>query len=407
MPKPIRSRNRIFRRILCGASKNILHISDNLVMGIGRVYRRLSFPVLNAVSRNIGDVGHLIGTLPPLQVWRLNNSGRDIIFVGTMKSLPEIKMLLYGEYVPQERLADVALWNLDEEIRNWLNDGTELVVCQLSRLYHPQPGTSINFAIPVWVNQLIHYPDDFDHLLRGRGPSNIRRQLNKCRKSGFSYRFSRSKADFDDFYHRMYLPFVKKRHTERAFIAPYPLQWDYWIKRGGGGLLQVIKDGKAVAGAICYVHKGICHNIEIGILDSDPALLKLGVNTFLFWAVADWGHSVGAVSYNMGASRSWCSNGAFDWKAEWGAHVVQRPRACPRWSFYANRLSTPLREQINRAGLISEINGKHYSVMVGDSTGELESSELNTRLAAARKRHLEGFAVVIPDAETAVYDSVV
>ena len=372
----------------------VIDLCDLLLMDV----YRLPWPnVQNAarrIARCVGDIAWLLRAFPRLSAYRLEGPQFSIVFVGTDRGLLEIGPLLFPEEEihPQE-MGRIPLWQLSCRARQLLSGGqADLVICELSRIHPRRPQAPISFTVPVWVQQSLPIPDPLKSLISGKRFATERHRLNKARRTGFSYRFSQAKADFDHFHYHMYLPYVTTRHGDRALTARYEDQWRRWFVNGG--LVLVTQYDEPVAGVLCYIVGDTCFDIERGVLDVAPELFRQGIETMVTWYAIDWAHQQGAKTYDMGGSRGWRSSGSFNSKRRWGARVARRKRIYGTWTFLGRAFPSALQSHLNKLGFISEIDGRFYGVMLSslpDSTAEID---VERELSAAKDQGLDGLVVI-------------
>jgi hypothetical protein len=354
---PRRWLHRAVRRI-----SDVLALSSiRFRMGAFRGSRLFPVSVRNGLGQVLGDMGRLTGDLLEKPVWRATDSNLEIFFVGSQKGCKDVLPLFFFGNASYEQIGSVSAFTVTRKMEQWLQGGADLVVAELSRIHPFRPKAPIVFAVPHWVSQIIEYPEHMDTLLAGNRYNNLRRNINKSRKAGCEWRFSRSREDFDYFYKYLYRPFIQSRHKDSAHIAPYPLQWDFWIDKAQGGLVMVTQAGETVAGAICLVKDEVCYNIEIGVLDPHETRMQQGINAFLFWSVAEWGKQQGAKFYNMGGSFGWRADGTFRWKRKWGSRVISDKKPNHLFVFGANRFSPELMEKVNSIGFVCETRDRSIS----------------------------------------------
>ena len=146
-----------------------------------------------------------------------------------------------------------------------------------------------------------------------------------------------------------------------------------------GGLNSATENGLPVAGSICIRTGKICHGIEEGILHNDSELIKLGMNALLVWCTILWARDQGSKYLHLGSSHAWCENGAFDFKAGWGAKVVRRKKIYPNWYFASDNLPDSLGRIFNQINFICENNDKFYALYIEDKRYQDNSQELIAR----------------------------
>lgn len=355
-----------------------IDVGDMFLVDGYRVPARIK-PQVHGLVRWLGDVCFMIQDFPKVTVTELKGSGWRVLFIGAPANLSEIRKVLFeGEAVEQRTVGRVPVWKLGQQSAEWLNGEADLIVSELSRRSPWQPRGAIRFVIPVWCNMFLALPSPIESILSGNKRKRVRQRIKKGQEAGFEYRFSRAKEDFDEFHYRMYIPFVKARHGERALVSTYEHQWTRWFQRGG--LVVITQNGKSVAGALCFIADGVCHSVEGGILDADPELLGQELNGMIDWFTMMWAQEQGAAALNMGGTRARRNDGTFLYKHQWGAKPDRRNTKLVRpWTFVAGHtLPESLRERINEIGFISEIEGQYYGVHLQDNSSPLPETAVQS-----------------------------
>jgi hypothetical protein len=380
----------------------VIDLCSKVLDGAYRVSWPAAQGVLRRSARFVGDTVWLVRDLPRMSAYKLIGKDWAVVFVGSEQGLSELRDLIFAEeQSSRQEMGRFELWKLPAQTERWLAEGADLVVCELSRIYPWRFRARFTLTVPTWVHQILPIPEPPERLLGGGRVRSMRKIIHKAEKSGFSYRFSQSKADFDYFYYRMYLPYVNGRHGQSALVTRYDKQWKERFNRGG--LILVTCNDTPVAGALCYVADDTCYVIEGGILDNDPRLLQQGVNVLFTWYPLLWGHSQGAKVLDIGGSRAWCSNGSFIHKRRWGAQVAAPNEVYSNWTLLAQDLPVSLQDRLNQIEFVSERKGNFYSVLLkGDTIAVQEGPAVCAQLAKARKHGLAGLAVVSPYS-TAIY----
>lgn len=335
-------------------------------------------PQVHGLVRWLGDMCFILQDFPKVTVTALQGCGWRILFLGSPHNLPEIRKMIFGsEEVEEHSVGRVALWNLPQQSKAWLNGEADLIISELSRRSPWQLKGAIRFVIPIWFNMVVKLPDPIESILNGRKRKRARQRVKKGHEAGFEYRFSQAKADFDAFHYRMYIPFVKARHGEGALVSTYEHQWKRWFQRGG--LVLVTQNGHSVGGALCYIADGVCHSVEGGILDADPELVEQELNGISDWYTMMWAKGKGAQYMNMGGTRPRRNDGVFLYKRRWGATPSKANLKLSHvWTFAAARhLPESLLERLNAIGLISEIDDQYYGVHIHNEASPLSESVLH------------------------------
>lgn len=368
----------------------------NLVLAdVHRIRWRPLRNVVHRAARLVGDACWCLRDYPRMSAYRASGPRWTIVFVGSAQGFAQACRMFYpdgdAECVEAGR---VPVWRLGAEAQRWFV-GAHLVIGELSRLWSHAWKAPIAFTSPTWVHQVVPVQADVDDMLAGPDRKEMRNRVGRARRAGFSWRFSQSDSDFNEFYHRMYVPYVSARHGELALVSPKTAQRTQWFKRGG--LVLATQGPRAVGGALIHMPFDVCHLIEAGVLDDDRLLRRQEINAFLFSSVIAWGREHGAAECNLGGSRAHCANGSFRFKSEWGARVVRTKRIHAVWRFLARTdLPKPLADHVNAAGFISEVGGRFYRVCLGRKAQSPGRADYERELASAARDGLSGVVVVSP-----------
>ena len=370
----------------------IIDLSDMIFMDVYRLPWPTAQNVVKKITRCVGDISWLLRAFPRLSAYKLAGTEWTIIFVGEDRDLLEMRHLFFPEGVVQQELGRIALWKLSAQTQQWLAEGIDLVICELGRIHPSRPKAPITFTVPIWIQQVLVIPEPWESLISGKKFATERHRLNKARRTGFNYRLSQSKADFEHFCYHMYLPYVKARHGHLAIVRRYQDQWRRWCTRGG--LVLVTQHDEPVAAVLCYMANDVCFDLNRGVLEADPQLFKLGIETMITWYAITWARGQGAKIYNMGATRARCSNGSFNTKRRWGAQVVRPEKIYGTWTFLAQNLSPSLQARLNELGFISEIDKKFYGILLSIDPTSITETDVHKKSSAMKRQGLDGLVVI-------------
>lgn len=198
-------------------------------------------------------------------------------------------------------------------------EDVNLVVIRINKFYGRFLEKKGFIKIPEWV--------DFEEkLFKYFGDNKYFRELeNKAylEKKGYSYQIRCSISDFNYFYYNMYLPYIKKRFKETAYIHSYTYLRRIFKK---GALLFVFRESMVVSGLLYYVkHKKIYFN-NIGVEKGDINLLKEGAVEAIYYFFIKMAKVKYASDYtiNFGGARPFLNDGLFQYKKKWASQIVKR-----------------------------------------------------------------------------------
>src|SRR5207244_3356991 len=107
-------------------------------------------------------------------------------------------------------------WNIIPELmKSFLNCG--LLIMEESSLTIPSLNNRAGFQIPFWVRMEIDISRPTKELF-GDQRSDIERRI---RKNKLSYEVTKDPQQFEDFYHRIFIPYVKMRYTDTVGFTSY------------------------------------------------------------------------------------------------------------------------------------------------------------------------------------------
>jgi hypothetical protein len=236
-----------------------------------------------------------------------------------------------------------------------------------------------------WVRQVIATRASWEELRKSF--SKKRRQISNDfeAKNGLSCRISREAADLDLFYHRMFVPHIRRRYGELADVDDYED-----VKRafaGGGLLLFVMSEDRPVAGALSVLAGDVLMFRRTGVLDGDESYVKVGAQTALYYFQLRYAVEHGLAALDTMKSAPFLNDGVFRHKADWGA------RSFPDDEAERAVFLFPLgpAEKLARFFEINPIivdEGRGLSAVVGDTTPVAAATE------AVQRHQTSGLATV-------------
>jgi hypothetical protein len=359
----------------------------NLILFRTEGFPRISKYLIHGITRFFGDLAWLICDFPRMNAYQLYNEEWRIIFVGNLDCCHNIRNIFFkNENVDITLKERVFIGSLKSKSIQWLQDGNHLIILELSRLFPFQIRTSWHFITPASISQILRIPDNLNELLNGRHVRGQRTRINQAQNRGYSFRFTTECQDLDNFFWEMHIPFIKGRHGERAHIACYEDFCRLCSKEGG--LIQILKFDKPVAGSLWDITGKTAHGLLEGVINNDPVLLHEGINSIIIWYTLIWSHQKGAHFFNFGRTDAWCENGIFEYKSRWNTSAVRHKRIFPNLHFISNNMPETLTNRLNEIRFLSEYQNKFFITQLLDSDDKI--CNLKSCLEYAQRNGLDG-----------------
>ncbi len=231
---------------------------------------------------------------------------------------PYIIHLLYGEYLPVEKVGFVLIWNLEWAITRWETEA-DLIFFRSPRFQPPETIANRMFRIPYYVQQVVKLPPANSNLLSHFHNRATKLYFNRIRKAKFEYEISHDHEMLGYFYNHLYVPFIEERHGESAEVVSWPT---FLARYGSMELLIVRRNGQIVAG-IVNNHIDSCYWLHVlAALPNDISLLRMEVISALYWFSFVEAHRRGCHTVDLGAVRPFLNNGLLIYKRKWSSLTV-------------------------------------------------------------------------------------
>jgi hypothetical protein len=171
-----------------------------------------------------------------------------------------------------------------------------------------------DFFVPLWLKSYAEIP------LKVMNRS-AKEDLRRARSNNLTYTITRDKQAFDDFYHRMYLPYVQLRHQESTIPMGYE-EMMHSLQQGNCELLLVLKGTEAIAGLLILRDSSIPRLWSIGLKDGNQVHWKEGAVAAAYNFASMHLAQAGCSQMHMGLMRSFYRDGIFQNKKKWGITVA-------------------------------------------------------------------------------------
>ena len=240
----------------------------------------------------------------------------SVLTAGTSRFADELARAAFREPPTATALGTVPIWRLRREIARRRAD-VDLVVVRLDRVSAALALGSGYVAVPEWVGASAPVPEDLGRFC-ARSKS-LHANAARARRAGFRMVVSHDLADFDHFYERMYVPYLRRRHGAAAMVSNRAR-----LRRclRQGALLFADRDGTRVAGALVRRRGAMLDLVVIGTAGGELDALASGAVFALDVFVLEYARTLGCGRLDFGGSRPSPLDGLLVYKARWGAQVI-------------------------------------------------------------------------------------
>jgi hypothetical protein len=271
--------------------------------------RRQLYPVFSKFFSHATLVeGRLKGTEHPFRCLFVDNSSFADNLMARMYETPPVVLQRRRIWIPSLKKMIVGK-----------PGSIDLCVAVLPTTYESTFQGLYDYKCTEAVRQVIATSGSWEDIKSGFSATKRKKTNRFTERYGLGSRVSEDLKEFDFFYHRMFVPHIKKRFGELSVIDSYDDMKEFFLK---GRLLFITKDNEAVAGALSHVEDGTLVFRRTGVLDGDETHIEGGAQLALYYFQIKYAneHNLRAVDSMM--STPFLNDGVYKNKREWGATVL-------------------------------------------------------------------------------------
>ena len=243
------------------------------------------------------------------------DSPASLAYFGEGESLHYFFSLL--KVSPQPEVSHCPLYGLYSQIRK-VAAGRQILVIEVNRLLKGLLPSGGLISYP-WVRQRAFLNHPF---FRSRRQGIENSYGRKVRQHQYEPRQTRDPVELERFYHHYYLPHMQARFG--ALAHPRSLS-DLRRALRSGFLLQILRKGKWVAGAVCGCLPGSVQALAFGLDWSDQQEWNHGALSAVYYFLFDWAEKNDIPIVDLLRSRANRADGVFIHKSRWGALPERDP----------------------------------------------------------------------------------
>jgi hypothetical protein len=230
--------------------------------------------------------------------------------------------------------------------------------------------------VPKWVYLTLDLSLPEDEIIKRfkkRNWNNYRRMM----KQQYTYEVVHGTDRIAHFYHRMYVPFVKSRHGERAYIESFAYMKNLMQY---GALLFVKHEGEYVGGFVFNTAYKIPRMAYRGVLDARNDHITQGISSAMYCFAIRWAKEKGYGEIDFGHCRPFLDDGVLQFKRRWGMQIHRSPRLHRTLFLYLGEPHPVAHQFFRHHPLIMEEHRRLRGVLFSDQGAET-SQELAETLS--------------------------
>jgi len=218
-----------------------------------------------------------------------------------------------------------------------------------------------DFCLPLWIDCEISLCGE---RLYAKSVS-MRDELRKIRKYELTWQLADTIDALEFFYERAYLPTVSSSHGSAVLPASTSKRLQL-CQSGELELINVLRDGRFIAGITIDYREKTPTLRDIGVLDGAAEIKKLGAITAANVFAMDYLAEKGFRKVRFGLSRSFLDDGVLNYKRKFTPVVSSGSRDCVLLRI--NRLDAATRSMLRASACVSWQRGRLHRTYFRDTS---------------------------------------
>lgn len=229
--------------------------------------------------------------------------------------------IMFSQFEIVERYKSINSIFVKKWITKYQND-VDLLFIDVELLFCKMLVKDTFIASPQWIRQKFEIPDTWEEVLRKFRKNTRKTDLRKIRKYRINYRLTKSDKEFRDFYHHMYVRYLRTRFGNAVIIEPEGKVIRQCRK---GELMQIIRDDQVVGCVLLHKQEGRLAYVWIGVPDTIRGDMLKGVFSAMYYYTILYGYQNGCTEVDFLGTRPLLNDGLFRYKRKWGTYIEDSP----------------------------------------------------------------------------------
>ncbi len=306
----------------------------------------------------------------PVSSWFIKDSQSDelltFLFIGWDKMLCYYWLSRFsGDFEIRPERKNIASWNIPEFLEK--NKGKfDLVIIESTKKAHPgkYPGS---FLLPRWMEMEL----DIESFNKKSSSKNIKRRIKKY---SLEYEIRTGIEAFDLFYHKMYKPYILKRHGLSADLPDYKHFHSKWFNTQWV-LFFIIREKEPVAAKFIGLKHGRYRSLFLGIKDGSDEIVKMGAIGALYYFFMHYYYEKGIKSVLAGVSMPVVLDGVTQSKMQLGAQPYLKDLGGKNKYYFIPVTTKPVTLKILKSNPLFYISGGSLNIALFLSAEDYQSKE--------------------------------
>jgi hypothetical protein len=237
-----------------------------------------------------------------------------VLVLGNRRSWPYLAEAIFSRLDAIKESGGIFIWRVRRHLAS-LATRPDMVIVHADGVYRPLFKKLGLAHLPEWVTFKFDLSRPSDRIWEGAKNKNLRENLRRIRKYGYSYEITTDPVKFDAFYREMYLPYIPRKFGESAeLVGPRFMRLFF----EGGLLLMVSKEGEDVSGSVITTGDKGAKAMIIGVKEGSGDLIRKGALAACYYFTILWAKERGYRSVDFGECRPFFDDGLFYFKKRWG-----------------------------------------------------------------------------------------
>jgi hypothetical protein len=242
-----------------------------------------------------------------------SEDGMELLYSGSKQNKNYLAGLVFGGSYEEKYIGKKWLWNLFSLKKQ---SGCAMSITDIPKPFKSLFSDRNSFIIPSWIDGGIKLPDDLSKFVHKN--RTLVYNLNQIKKHKYYYEVTRNHSQFANFYHSMYLPYVKASYSEQALVSKFK---ELKPKFENYELLYVKKEGENLAGALIYCSPNEVILDYLGVQDGNINYVREGAQAALYYFSFCYLQERGFKNVKLGGTRAFLKDGVLSYKKKWDLNI--------------------------------------------------------------------------------------